>query len=272
MQRLRSTLSFVVPPVLVAIGVFGLWYVAHYFLLDEWSRFKLPTPDKVITDGFGNEKVIDNLLRGFVITARLSLIGLLVAIAIGVLAAILMSQSKVIERKLFPYAVVMQTLPLFALVPLFGIWWGFGLFSQTVICVLIGLFPIITNTLFGLQSTDSQQHDLFTLRGASRWTRLVKLQIPASLPAMFTGFRIAAGLSVIGAVVGDFFFRRGDPEKAGLGRLISLYNTRPVVDSPKLIAALLLSCTLGIIYFAGVSWLRGRLTSHWYVEDERKKA
>ena len=268
MQRLRSTLSFVLPPILVATGVVGLWYAAHYFLIDEWSRFKLPTLDTVIADGFGNEKVIDNLLRGLLVTARLSLIGFLIAIVIGIIIAIIMSQSKVIEQTLFPYAVVMQTLPLFALVPLFGIWWGFGLFSQTVICVLIGLFPIITNTLFGLQSATSQQHDLFTLRSASRWTRLVKLQIPTSLPAMFTAFRIAAGLSVIGAVVGEFFFRRGDPEKAGLGRLISLYNTRPVVDSPKLMAALFLSCTLGIVYFAAVSLLRRRVIGRWYVEVE----
>ena len=76
-------------------------------------------------------------------------------------------------------------------------------------CVIISLFPIIVNTLFGLQSADRGMHDLFTLHHASRWTRLRKLMFPAALPAMFAGLRISAGLSVIGAIVGDFFFGRG---------------------------------------------------------------
>ncbi len=76
-------------------------------------------------------------------------------------------------------------------------------------CVIISIFPIVSNTLFGLLSAERSQHDLFTLHDASRRTRLRKLQLPAALPAIFTGFRIAAGLSVIGAVVGELFFRRG---------------------------------------------------------------
>ncbi len=74
-------------------------------------------------------------------------------------------------------------------------------------CVIISIFPIVSNTLFGLLSAERSQHDLFTLHNASRRTRLRKLQLPAALPAIFTGFRIAAGLSVIGAVVGELFFR-----------------------------------------------------------------
>ena len=93
-----------------------------------------------------------------------------------------------------------------------------------IVCVLIALFPIITNTLFGLQSVDRGHHDLFTLHGASRWTRLRKLQCPAALPAIFTGLRISAGLAVIGAIVGDFFFRQGEP---GLGVLIDNYQLAP---------------------------------------------
>ena len=79
-----------------------------------------------------------------------------------------------------------------------------------IVCVIISLFPIIVNTLFGLQSADRAMHDLFTLQHASRSTRLRKLMFPAALPAIFAGLRISAGLSVIGAIVGDFFFGRGD--------------------------------------------------------------
>ena len=93
--------------------------------------------------------------------------------------------------------------------PLINSVFGGGIGARIFVCVMISIFPIVTNTLFGLTSVDTSQHDLFTLRGASRRTRLSKLQFPAAMPAIFTGFRIAAGLSVIGAIVGEQFFRRG---------------------------------------------------------------
>ena len=112
---------------------------------------------------------------------------------------------------MYPYAVVLQTIPILAIVPLIGFAFGFNFRSRVLVCVLIALFPIITNTLFGLLSVDHGQHDLFTLHGVGRWQRLWKLQFPAALPNIFTGLRISAGLSVIGAVVGDFFFVQGPP-------------------------------------------------------------
>ena len=90
-----------------------------------------------------------------------------------------------------------------------GLFLGWGFTSRVVVVVIISLFPIITNTLFGLKSVDRGLDDLFALHTSSRWVRLWKLQLPGSLPAMFVGFQIAAGLSVIGAIVGDFFFARG---------------------------------------------------------------
>ena len=127
-----------------------------------------------------------------------------------------MSQAKWVERSLFPYAVVLQTIPILALVPLIGFWFDFNFRSRVIVCVLIAIFPIINNTLFGLLSADQGQHDLFTLHDSSRFTRLWRLQLPAGMPAIFSGFRISAGLAVIGAIVGDFFFRQGDP---GIGKL-----------------------------------------------------
>ena len=124
--------------------------------------------------------------------------------------AILMSQAKWVERSFYPYAVALQTVPILALTPLIGQFFDYNFRSRVIVCVIISLFPIIANTLFGLLSADQGHHDLFRLHGAGRWTRLWKLQFPGALPAIFTGLRISAGLSVIGAIVGDFFFRRGD--------------------------------------------------------------
>src|SRR5205085_10957858 len=112
---------------------------------------------------------------------------------------ILMSQANWLERSIYPYGVVLQTIPRLALVPLFGFWFGFGFGSRVLVCVLIGLFPIIANTLFGLRSVDQGHLDLFALHRAGRLVRLVKLHLPAALPAIFTDLRISAGLSVIGA-------------------------------------------------------------------------
>jgi NitT/TauT family transport system permease protein len=116
--------------------------------------------------------------------------------------------------------------------------------------VLISLFPIITNTLFGLKSADRAHRDLFRLHRANRWKRLVFLELPGALPSMFTGWRISAGLSVIGAIVGDFFFRQGD---AGLGRLIDGYTAQ--LQSDQLFAAVIISSLLGLCVF----WLFGLL-------------
>ncbi len=128
-----------------------------------------------------------------------------------------MSQAKWVENALLPYAIAMQTTPILALVPVIGVVLGYNFPSRVLVVVLISVFPFINNALFGLLSADKSQHDLLTLHDVSRWTRLTKLQLPAALPAIFTGLRVAAVMAVVGAVVGDFFFTQGSP---GLGQLI----------------------------------------------------
>jgi NitT/TauT family transport system permease protein len=100
---------------------------------------------------------------------------------------------------------------------------------------------------------------LFTLHRAGRWTRLVKLQLPAALPSIFTGLRISAGLSVIGAIVGDFFFKQGHP---GIGILIDLYRQR--LQSEQLFAAVILSSLLGVVVFWVFGFLARRVTGAWH--------
>ena len=129
-----------------------------------------------------------------------------------------------------------------------------------IVCVLIALFPIITNTLFGLQSADHGLHDLLTLHGADRNTRFRKLELRAAVPAIFTGFRISAGLSVIGAIVGEFFFVRGG--QSGLGNLLDLY--RGQLETSRLFTALALSSILGIVVFWTFTWVGNLLTRSWH--------
>lgn len=245
------------PPLLVLVLVFGAWTFFSYVVLPPRRRFLLPPVDEVVRVGFLDPDNRAELLAGLGLTSRVAGMGLLISVVLGVGLAVVMAQSRWLERAVYPYVVVLQTIPVLALVPLFGFWFGFGFPSRVLVCVLLSLFPLVANTLFGIRSVPRAQHQLFDLHGAGRWARLWKLQLPAALPALFTGLRIAAGGSVIGAVVGDFFFRQGEP---GLGVLIDNYRSQ--LASAQMFAAVVLASGLGIAVFlvfgALARWVVGR--------------
>jgi NitT/TauT family transport system permease protein len=249
----------VAAPFVVFVLVMGVWLVISYVALEPRRRFLMPPPQDVLVVGLLNPANLIGILAGLWSTTQVALVGLALAIAIGTLIAIAMIQARWIEWSIYPWAVVLQTIPILAIVPLIGFWFQFGFNSRVLVCVLIALFPIVTNTLFGLKSTDQSHHDLFTLQRASRWQRLVKLQLPGALPAILSGWRIAAGLSVIGAIVGDFFFRQGEP---GIGRLIDDFRAR--LQSEQLFASVALSSLLGLIVFWGFGLLGQLLVGSWH--------
>lgn len=252
-----SIRRFVLPSLLLLAG-FALWIFVSYVILDERRRFLLPPPWRVFETGLLVEESRNEIGAALGQTAAVALTGLGFSILLGVGAAILMSQARWIEESIYPYAVIIQTLPILAIVPLIGLWLGFNFSSRVIVCVVMALFPIITNTLFGLKSADPGLHDLATLQSASRATRLWTISFPNALPAMFTGIRIAGGLAVIGAIVSDFFFRQGKP---GIGRLLDIYRAN--LDYEGLMAAIFASSLLGIVVFWFFGWLNSRITGHW---------
>jgi NitT/TauT family transport system permease protein len=239
------------PPAVVLALMLAAWYGVSELVLSPERRFLLPPPHAVVQVGFLDPGHLAELLGGLWLTTQVAALGLAIAAAVGVGLAILMSQARWLERSLYPYAVVLQTVPILAMVPLIGFWFGFGLGSRVLVCALIALFPIVASTLFGLRSVPRGLRDLFALHRAGRLSRLVRLELPAALPAILTGMRISAGLSVTGAIVGDFFFRQGQP---GLGILIDLYRAR--LASEQLFAAVILGSLLGL----GAFWLFGLLS------------
>lgn len=251
-------LAAVVPPLLTGLLIVGIWYFVSYVLLEPKRRFLLRPPHEVWTVGFADGENFSEMMRGLWATTMTAFWGLLVAILLGFVLAVIMSQSKFIERAIFPYAVVLQAIPILAIVPLIGFWFGYGFMPRVFICVIISLFPIIVNTLFGLVSADSGMHDLLTLHRASRMTRLVKLMFPAALPAVFAGLRISAGLSVIGAIVGDFYFGQGT---VGIGQLLKRYAAR--LQGEQLLAAVIVSSALGVLVFGLFGWLANRVVGKW---------
>jgi NitT/TauT family transport system permease protein len=252
-RRRKGPGARIFAPLWLLMAALGTWSFASRVLLDPDRRFLLPPPEDVVRKGLLNSNDIGEMLHALGSTTEVALVGLAFSIVIGITLAILMSQAAWVEYSIYPYAVVLQTIPILAVVPLLGFWFGFDFQSRVIVCVLVSLFPLITNTLYGLKSVETGHHDLFTLLGASRLQRLLNLQLPAALPAIVTGCKISAGLSVIGAIVADFFFRQGEP---GIGRLIDVYRQRLATE--QLMTALLLSSILGLALFFGFDLL-GRI-------------
>jgi NitT/TauT family transport system permease protein len=258
-SRLASLARAIIPPLLFGAFLIGVWYFISYVMLDPSRRFLLEPPHEVLKVGFLDWDNFSEILEKAWVTTKVALTGLIISIIIGFTMAILMSQSKYIERAIFPYAVTLQAIPILAIVPLIGFWFGFGNTSRLTVVVIISLFPIVVNTLFGLQSADRGLHDLFTLHHANRFTRLRKLMFPSALPAIFAGLRISAGLSVIGAIVGDFFFGLGE---TGIGQLLRRYALR--LEGEQLLAAIIMSSTLGVSVFLLFGVIQQRAIGRWY--------
>lgn len=262
-SRSGGALRSAIPPLIVFVAIVIGWYAIASYLLSVDKAFLLPLPHLIVTESFfpenGAQSIAPVLLRALGLSTQVALVGLVISIVVGIAWAVLMSQARWIEKSLFPYAVILQCVPILALVPLIGVTIGYSFESRILVCVLISLFPMVSNTLFGLQSVDHSQRELFQLQKASRWTVLTKLQFPNAMPAIFAGMRISAGLSVIGAIVGDTFFRRGSP---GLGILISNYASR--VQTAELYATVITAALLGVVIFLVFGWIRKLAVGRWY--------
>ena len=255
-RRGRPRVSTWSPPIALLALIVGIAYVANALLGKR--AFLLPRPDQVFAvyvSPKNGPAIFESLLH----TTEVALVGLAIAIALGVLWAIAMNTAKWVERTTLPYAIILQSIPILAVVPLIGFWFGYDFVARVIVCVLIALFPMTSNTLFGLQSVDRSHKELFRLQGASRWTVLTKLELPTALPAIFAGARISAGLSVVGAIVGDFFFQRGTP---GIGALISKFGAR--LQSPELFASILVASLFGVVVYLFFQWLGRRAVGKWY--------
>ena len=265
--RARFGVGVFVGPLIGLAFFVGLWYAMHYWVLEnvlDKPNFLVPAPHRVIRESFLESLPREQMITALGWTTLVALLGLTVSIVLGMSLAVLMAQAKPVEQAFWPYLIAAQAVPILAIVPIIGVVLGFGFWSRILVCVIISFFPIVSNTLFGLLGAERSQHDLFTLQGASRWTRLTKLQLPGALPAIFTGFRIAAGLSVIGAVVGELFFRKGGK---GIGILMDQYRSRTMY--PQTYGALLLSSVLGIAVFVFFGWLSKLVIGRWHEQTRQ---
>ncbi len=204
-------------------------------------------------------KIKNDLLEATTRTSFAALTGLLMSVVLGTLLAFLFSQSTLIRRALYPYAVLLQTIPIIAIAPIVIVSFGRGFFSITLVSCVISLFPIITNTTTGLLLIDPNLLDFFRLNGATRLQTLIKLRVPSSLPYLFAGIRIACGSAIVGAIVGEFFVGAGQP---GLGAMIQRKSAS--LDLSELYATVLTSTALGTLCFAAVTALGEFILRRWF--------
>jgi NitT/TauT family transport system permease protein len=219
--------------------------------------FLVPAPSKVA----GTLTLADDLWFAAAQTAAAAGLGFVASAVVGVLLAIVLSSARWVERMFYPYTVLFQTVPIVAVAPLLVIWIGFGQRTVVASAFIVSVFPVIANTLSGLRSTDPALRDLFQLYGASPAATLWKLRLPGALPAIVTGLRVAGGLAVIGAIVGEFI------TGSGIGGDIVVSRQQQKVD--RVFAGLILAAGLGIALFGLINLLGYLLLRRWHVSERR---
>ncbi len=246
-----------IAPVIVGIITLVGWEM--WVRIMELPSYILPGPILIVQTLISDW---DKLYPAMLTTLQMTIVALIVSIISGVAIAILFNQSKWIERSLFPYAVILQTVPLIAIAPLVIIWFGDNTFGALVFCAwIIAFFPIVSNTTLGLNSVDQNLVNLFQLYQASPWQTLIYLRLPAALPYFLGGLKISGGLALIGAVAAEFVSGRSGVQ-SGLAyqMLMASYN----LQIPRMFAALLLISLMGISIFVLLSSISYLLLRNWH--------
>jgi NitT/TauT family transport system permease protein len=217
----------------------------------QLSALVLPPPSRVL------QSLWAGLASGYFwphirATGTELLLGLVTGCGIGFAVGVLLAEVPALRRLAMPYVVVSQVVPKLALMPLFIVWFGFGLTSTVVITALICFFPLLENTMTALAQVPADRLELFRLLGASRWQTLWRLKLPTGLPAVLAGLRIAVVLALVGAVVGEFI-----GAGRGLGALI--IAAQGSMDTPLMFAVLVLVSLLGLGAYQAALFIERRL-------------
>ncbi|MGA8157510.1 MAG: ABC transporter permease [Rhodoplanes sp.] len=200
------------------------------------------------------------LWASLLVTLRTTIQGLLLAFGGGVALAILFNQSRLVEYSFYPYAVILQVTPVVAIAPLLLVYLPQPL-AVLASAWIVAFFPVLANATLGLRSVDRNLVDLFELYGASRMQTLLRLKLPAALPYMLGGLKIAGGLALIGAVVAEI---AAGSAGAGSGLAYRIAESGYRLDIPRMFAALILLSVAGVAIFAALSLLSYLVLRRWH--------
>ena len=247
--------SWALPLIVVALTIGGWQWIVS---ANDIPHYILPGPGVVAGQLIEDWALLTNALG---VTLRITVLALATAIVLGGGLAILFSLSRWIEMSLFPYAVTLQVTPIVAIAPLIFIYVESPLVGMLICAWIVAFFPILSNTALGLRSADRNLEDLFTIYGATRWQRLIHLQIPSAMPYFLGGLKIAGGLSLIGAVVAEF---AGGAAGQNGGLAFRILEASYRLNIPRMYAALLLIAMAGVAIFGITSLINHLALRKWH--------
>jgi NitT/TauT family transport system permease protein len=262
-ERVENIGKWVLPILIMLLAIAAWDFICVW---NEIPKYILPRPGVVLQTLYTDAPL---LFGSLLVTLRITFLGLALAVIGGVGLAVLFAQSKWVEMSFFPFAIVLQVTPIVAIFPLINIYVD-NQTAKLLLCAwIVAFFPILSNTILGLNSADHNLVDLFRLYGASRWQTLRHLRLPSALPYFLGGLKISGGLALFGAVVAEFVAGTGGNASGLAYRILeSSYNLK----IPRMFAALLLISASGIAIFLVTSWIAHRLLHRWHESAIRREA
>jgi NitT/TauT family transport system permease protein len=261
--RREAGLRVILPLALIALLLVAWEAIVR---INQIPHYILPAPTLVLRTLF---EQWHSLAPSLWFTVKLTLMALAAAVVGGVLLAMAFALSKWVEIGLFPLAVVMQVTPIVAIAPLILIYVDNTMAALLICAWIVAFFPILSNTVIGLKSADSNLRDLFGLYRASPWQLFRFLLVPSALPYFLGGLKIAGGLALIGAVVAEFTAGSAGRNTGLASRILeSMFRT----EIPMMFAALLLVSLLGIVIFVAFAGLAKLMIGHWHESEMRRES
>lgn len=241
-------------PVMVLLLLLIVWqYSVIYFKVEDWL---LPSPMKIVEEAILSW---ESLEVHFLSTLFLSLYGFLLGTAVGLTIAILLHRVSFIKKAIYPLLILTQNIPVIVLAPLLIIWFGFGILPKLIIITLVCFFPITISCIDGFTQTPTELKHYMKMSGANARQLFWKLEWPNSLPFLFSGLKISATYSVMGAVISEWL-----GAKSGIGVYMTLASSSFRTD--RVFVAIFFIMMLSLLFFLVI-----QLVEHWFITKKGRR-
>ena len=242
--------------IVVIVSLFILWEVLFHALNLRW--YLLPPPSMILESIQSN---FFSLMESLAVTLKVTLTALIASVVISVCLAIIFYFSKFIERSMMPITVVLQVTPIIAIAPLISIWVDSSQMATLICAFLVAFFPLLTNTISGLKSTERNHLDLMKLYRANKYQLLRYVVLPNALPYFLSGLKISTGLALIGAIVGEFVI---GPISGHSGLAYRIIESGYQLEIPKMFASVVLISITGILLFNLIRLISYLILRNWH--------
>lgn len=257
-MRKYQNISDKLIPILFILAILVVWELVVNLAIV--ARYILPAPTDIVDALIANGS---DIIMHTGVTFFEGMTGLLVAVLLSLLMAIVMDQFPIVKKAIYPVLVISQTVPIIVIAPLLAMWFGFGIAPKIFVVVLVCFFPITVNLIEGLQSVDGELTNLVRSMGASKGQIFAKIKFPSALPYFFSGLKIAATYSIMGAVIGEWL-----GGKAGLG--VYMLRARHAFALDLVFASILVIVVLSIILFYGIAGIQRALMPWEKLKEEEE--